>query len=128
MTLKDTKLNDLEVVFLDMGSDKDVAIAVGNKRGPGGARHHYAVLTQDGKKVLAEIDFQKGPIQENGVNGVQNEQLLAIVVDRLIGFQSGDFACGANQEALMHVMGALTCLTLRTELRKARGVEGKSEA
>ncbi len=118
---------DVEVEFLNLGSDKDITVAAEKARGPGNARHAYAVLTQDGEKTLLEVDFQKGPIQENGVNGVQNEQLLAIVADRLISFQAGDFACTENQKALESVLLALSTLSLRTEIRRARGVEGTSK-
>ena len=117
---------DIDIIFLTLGSDHDLAIAAGKERGPGNARHSYAVLSQDGEQKLALIDFQKGPIKETGVNGVQNEQLLAIVADRLIGFQAGEFACPENQKALESVLLALSTLQMRTEIRKARGVEGQS--
>ncbi len=118
----------IPVVFLNIGSDQDLAIAVEDTRGPGGARHHYEVIPQDGEKTLAEIDFQKGPIAETGVNGVQNEQLLGMVIDRLVGFQAGGFPCEENAKALELIMQALNQLQIRTELRKARGVEGTSTA
>ena len=115
-----------DIEFLNLGSDFDLAIAVDKERGPGNGHHHYTILTQDGEKELALIDFQKGPIQEVGINGIQNEQLLGIVIDRLIGFQSGTFACDENQKALELVMDALKHLYIRTGIRSARGVEGKS--
>ncbi len=117
-----------EIEFLNFGSDQDLAIAVEKERGPGNARHAYAILTQDGGKELAHIDFQKGPIRENGINGIQNEQLLGIVIDRLVGFQAGAFACDENQQALEGIVSALGILQTRTAIRRARGVEGKSEA
>ena len=46
--------------------------------------------------------------------------------DRLIDFQSGEFACDENQIALEYTLSALTVLQMRTELRRARGVEGKT--
>ena len=100
-------------------------VRVTDERGPGHANHCYQVMTA--QKVLQGIVFQKGPIQESGVNGVQNEDLLMIVIDRLIGFQTGEFACDENEEALRHLIQAASVLQLRTAKRKARGVEGKSE-
>jgi hypothetical protein len=50
--------------------------------------------------------------------------LLAIVIDRLRGFQSGDFKCRENTVALTHIETALMWLQKRTRDRSARGVEG----
>lgn len=95
--------------------------------GPGGANHKYHVTCGvAGSFVPVNINFQKGPILENGVNGVTQEVLLAIVKDRLEGFQSGAFANANNQLALEYVNLALTCLKERTLERIARNVEGKS--
>lgn len=98
-----------------------------DERGPGNASHKYQVYCSDGSLLDSPITFQTGPIQEEGVNGVQNEDLLMIVIDRLIGFQTGDYACDENEEALRHLISAASILQLRTAKRKARGVEGKSE-
>lgn len=70
------------------------------------------------------ILFQNGPIPEVGTNGVTHEVLLAILIDRLEGFQSGRFACEENAEALCNLRAAQDCLKSRTEKRLARGVEG----
>ena len=63
---------------------------------------------------------------EEGVNGVSNEALLAIVEHRLQGFQSGDYACRENALALTQVQQAMHWLHHRTRERVARGVEGTS--
>lgn len=95
--------------------------------GAGNACHVYEVTqTGYGETSLTHIEFQNGPIQENGVNGCQNEDLLAIVIDRLQGFQSGNFACRENAIALTKIQEALMWLEKRTSDRKSRGVEGKS--
>ena len=70
------------------------------------------------------LQFQHGPIKEVGVNGLTNEALLAIVIDRLEGFQSGPYACVENQEALDYLLEAQHHLKQRTRARVARGVEG----
>lgn len=103
------------------------AVSAADERGAGHANHHYRVYENATGKLLQEVKFQNGPIQENGVNGVQNEDLLAIVIDRLIGFQTGEFACQENEEALHCCSEALMCLRRRTAKRQARGVEGKNE-
>ena len=70
------------------------------------------------------ISFQNGPISEAGVNGVSNEALLAIVIDRLEGFQRGQYSCRENALALTKLQEAMHWLHHRTRERMARGVEG----
>ena len=107
--------------------------------GAGGANHRYELRgidwaknvsahPREGFDVAHVILFQNGPIKESGVNGVTQEALLAIVLDRLKSFQSGPFACQANAEAAHHVSEALTWLQKRTRERIARGVEGTHTA
>lgn len=90
----------------------------------GGACHKYMVGGGAADPVL--IKFQNGPIgvDGNGVNGLTHEVLLAILADRLRGFQSGPYACDENAQALAHIEGAQAVLQARTKARMARGVEG----
>lgn len=98
----------------------------------GGASHEYYVenvcTTPDDPppSVKLVVNFQRGPLKENGVNGVTNEALLAIVADRLRGFQSSKWACSENANALTKIEEALQWLHGRTRERKSRGVEGTS--
>lgn len=96
--------------------------------GSGGACHEYRVVTSGfpGIVELCRVSFQNGPIKEGYANGVQNEDLLAIVIDRLQHFQKGQFACGENASALLKLQEALHWLDHRTADRKKRGVEGRS--
>lgn len=71
-----------------------------------------------------EIKFQDGPIQECGLNGWTNEDLLIIVADRLKSFQASRFACQENADALKDVNDALSHLNSRTKRRSVEGVEG----
>lgn len=107
-----------------------IGITVLDEPGAGGANHLYqmAYITTDGTEMLDHIKFQKGPINDVGVNGVTQEVLLAIVIDRLRSFQAGPFACPENEEALRFAQGSLSALQRRTKDRMARGVEGKSVA
>lgn len=93
--------------------------------GNGGAHHQYTVELPAGE---FNLQFQDGPIQEVGVNGITNEALLAIVEDRLRCFQSGAYPSRENAIALTHIQDALHWLHHRTRERMARGVEGKSAA
>lgn len=104
-------------------------IKVVDDPGAGGANHEYRIAPQDsaGCEMLA-ISFQNGPIDEVGVNGVTQEVLLAIVIDRLRSFQSGPFSCRENALALTKCEEALHWLHSRTKERMARGVEGTTAA
>jgi len=76
----------------------------------------------------ATVLFQNGPINEVGVNGVTQEALLAIVIDRLRSFQAGPFSSRENALALTKCEEALHWLQQRTLDRMRRGVEGQTKA
>lgn len=118
-------------------ANHQLSIEVHDEPGQGGANHAYAIFgfhTQSnasagpspfGKdETCAPILFQNGPIKEFGVNGLTQEALLAIVIDRLRCFQAGSYSCEANGFALTHCEAALDNLQARTRARIARGVEG----
>jgi hypothetical protein len=102
-----------------------IKISAVDEPGAGGANHEYDILI--GAQGFT-MRFQNGPIAENGINGVTQEVLLAIVIDRLRSFQAGPFACDENAEALAHAENSLECLKERTRSRMKRGVEGRSVA
>lgn len=114
---------------LNIGTKKHTMVICYDAPGQGGACHKYQIeralpLMPNGDSVLTKIDFQNGPIKEFGVNGCHNEDLIAIVIDRLQHFQKGKFACYENNEALLKLEEALMWLRKRTMDREARGVEG----
>lgn len=83
---------------------------------------HWSMLPDD-----TDLIFQNGPIGEVGVNGITHEALLAVLIDRLRGFQSGAFACRENALALTKLEEAMHWLHHRTRARIVRGVEGTHE-
>ena len=95
-----------------------------DERGQGGANHSYYIAHSGVQIQPLYIDFQNGPINEVGVNGLTNEVLLAILIDRMQGFQSGPFACRENALALTKLEEAMMWLHSRTKDRMERGVEG----
>lgn len=109
------------------GLNEVLKIDVLDEPGPGGACHCYSITPTVGNAKGVRIDFQKGPLKEAPPNGLTNEALLAIVEDRLLGFQSGEFACRDNDVALYHVQAAMMWLQKRTRERMARGVEGTNQ-
>ncbi|MEY5098079.1 MAG: hypothetical protein RJA36_798 [Pseudomonadota bacterium] len=68
--------------------------------------------------------FQNGPIAEVGVNGITHEALLAVVIDRMEGFQAGPYKCNENALALAHLKQAVGHLHARTQRREQAGTEG----
>ncbi|AVH40619.1 hypothetical protein [Agrobacterium tumefaciens] len=124
-TINDHKVNP--------ANDK-IEIRVTDEPGAGGANHVYEVWLPDtvvdgpsgghihGPEAI--IRFQNGPINENGINGLTQEVLLAILADRLRSFQSGPYACRENALALTKIEEAQHWLHSRTLARMQRGVEG----
>lgn len=94
--------------------------------GHGGASHLYEIEHHP-SGLTVRIPFQNGPISEVGVNGITNEALLAVVIDRLRGFQRGRYACRENALALTNLEQAMHWLHHRTRDRIERGVEGTSQ-
>lgn len=92
-TLTDHKVN---------GLNEAIDINVQDEPGAGGADHHYQIVVHHDNTpaTVHEVLFQHGPIAELGINGISNEALLAIVIDRMRGFQSGKFVCRENAARL----------------------------
>lgn len=118
----EAKQPDLATVLIDE-SHAFTSVFAEDYRTVGGAHSRYAIKTKEGE-ILARLSFQDGAIKEAGVNGVMVEDLLAIVIDRLEGFQAGPYACEENAGALIKAKSALKYLQDRTKAREARGVEG----
>jgi hypothetical protein len=115
-----------------IGSNRYTKIVVTDEPGQGGACHEYVVMEQPQTSdqagypmaEFAKVSFQNGPIREFGVNGCHQEDLIAIVIDRLQSFQQGEYACRENALALTKLEEAMHWLNHRTSARVARGVEG----
>jgi hypothetical protein len=116
------------------GLNEAIDIVAEDERGPGNANHFYTIVVNRNGMPLTDaqikpiaLPFQNGGIAEVGVNGISNEALLAIVIDRMQGFQAGPFACRENALALTKLEEAMHWLHHRTRARVARGVEGTLE-
>ena len=107
-----------------------LTIEVMDKPGAGGANHDYMITLPEkigSPRVYYTIRFQNGPIAEAGINGVTQEALLAIVIDRLRSFQQGPYSCRENALALTKIEEGMLWLQKRTLDRMRRGVEGTSK-
>lgn len=108
-------------------TNQELQVRVLDEPDHGGACHSYMIEdANNGKLTPINILFQNGPIKEdgNGINGVTIEAILAILIDRLKGFQSGPYACYENDMALISIKQSLDWLKKRTVKRVNRGVEG----
>jgi hypothetical protein len=94
--------------------------------GPGNAHHKYQIhCDQKEGGFVVGLNFQNGAIKEVGdINGIPDEALYAVLIDRLQGFQSGPFSCRENAIALTKLEESLMWLQKRTRDRQLRGVEG----
>ena len=107
-----------------------LTVSVLGEPGDGGANQYYEIVFPKPAEVnrphleTVHLSFQDGPIPETGVNGITQEALIAICIDRLQGFQRGAFACRENALALTRLEEAQMWLHKRTRDRMARGVEG----
>lgn len=120
------------------GCNGELTLEVLDEPGAGGACHLYHVTGFNSRTNPSDpwtarhgqpaehstILFQNGPVAAAGVNGVTHEVLLAVLIDRLEGFQSGPYAHPHNADALTSLRSALASLQQRTRDRLHRGVEG----
>lgn len=72
--------------------------------------HLYQITA--GNKTT-ELMFQHGGVVENGVNGITNESLLAVLANR-IEFLNSKFPCEENITALENITLAQAALESRT--------------
>lgn len=110
-----------------VGTNKSTYVVAKDEAGAGGANHKYEIRANiTPNPIFGEVSFQNGAMKENVPNGIMNEDLLMILIDRLQGFQSKEFKCRENAIALTKLEEALMWLRSRTNKRIERGVEGTS--
>lgn len=88
--------------------------------------HNFTIVDSKNENVLADIHFQDGPTKEVGLNGIFNDDLLIIVLERLKVFQNTEYKCKENEMAIIKIEEALLWLKKRTLNREKRGVQGTS--
>lgn len=127
----------------------EALVITAKEPGSGGASHRYDIIgyaeehSSGGRRPFGvNLRFQDGPIASpKDFNGITNEALLAVLIDRMRGFQygrnadgsfdfasRGKFACKENACALTHLEESLMWLQKRTRDRLSRGVEGTLNA
>lgn len=85
----------------------------------------YLIKGKATNEVISEIKIQKGPVKEEGLNGIFIEDLLLICIDQLEHFQNSEYACEENERTLHHLRCALDTTRARQYERLMRGVQGR---
>ena len=83
--------------------------------------------SMDGSEALVQrpfinIVFQHGHPNEVGNNGCRVEDVIDVLVDKLLDFQGRDLTCEENAEALEHLHFAREALIRRRRRREQQGV------
>jgi len=90
--------------------------------------HEYEI--ECGVKERQRIKFQKGPTKECGVNGVQCDEVLRILIDRIVFLndiqENGKYRNRYNSITITKLEEALWAMEERTKKRLARKIEGTS--
>ena len=77
---------------------------------------------------MTRIQFQHGPRGvATSTPGVFDDDLLAVLEDRMACFQAGPFACEENEQALAGIRHARFHLGQRVARRIAQGVLGENK-
>lgn len=109
------------------GLNESIVLAA-DEPGPGGASHCYRgyITAQDGAtNHCLFVQFQEGPRNvEGSTPGLTEAALLAVLIDRLRGFQAGPYACRENAIMLTKLEECLHWTRARADARARRGVLG----
>lgn len=81
------------------------------------------IVDEDDAKTRLDIQFQNGPVQEFGVNGVQLTQVLKIALARY-KMLNKSFPCRENSLVITKLQEAILWDEERTAKRTTQGVEG----
>lgn len=107
----------------DLGPD-GIEYEDGERRNDGQC-HRYRIERKATAGDASDIlQFQDGAPLYVGVNGITEEALIAILIDRLQRFNRGEFPSRQNSLAITKLEEAMHWLGDRTGERTERGVEG----
>ena len=103
-----------------------------DKRNGDGANHTYRIDVRAFENpknaepsVTVMLPFQDGGLKDVGANGITEQALLAVVLDRLRGFNDGPYRCPENSMMITKIEEALMWGEKRANDRARRGLEGQ---
>jgi hypothetical protein len=110
-----------------------IVVKTADLRALDNAHHKYVIEVLGGdpadetRPVIArcEISFQDGGLKEVGPNGITDQALIAVVLDRIRSFNEGPYRCRENSMMITKLEEALMWGRKRADDRSARGVEGE---
>lgn len=79
-----------------------------------------AVIDQSFIKIV----FQHGPVHAEGVNGCRTEDVVTLLIEKLLDFQGRSMACEENEQAIYHLTQARAALDSRRIKREQQGIVG----
>lgn len=95
--------------------------------------HRYALDNLEGGEPQVLQFIQKEPVSEGStelktiVNGTTNEEVLAMLIDRM-EFLQEILPCDENEQILRNLRESLSLVEKRAAERQARGVRGTNQA
>jgi hypothetical protein len=123
MENKKLKMPNIELLESDLITRKYTSVLFyegKNNKAP----TNFVVLKSEDNSEIQTIKFQDGAINQHGVNGVMNEDLIAMVIKRLEYWQTTEFKCRENACAITKLEESLMWLRKRTTGRERKGIEG----
>ena len=111
-----------------------IVVKTADLRGPDNAHHKYVIecviepqSESEIRQVVerCEINFQNGGLKDVGPNGITEQALIAIVIDRMRSFNDGPYGCRENSIMITKLEEALMWGSKRADDRARRNVEGE---
>ena len=75
--------------------------------------HTFEIRRTYDDALLSKIKFHSGSFSPTELNGILNEDLLNILINRVESFQKSKLKCRENENALQHLYEALFWLNQR---------------
>lgn len=125
----DSSLPPITTHYDGYGLNEDIVVMRDNRDASNGQGSHFYLFfrgdVEGEDAIVGRLAFQHGPRKDPGsVPGLTEGAVLAALMDRLEGFQSGPFACEENELALTHLQRAMFWLRKRVEKRAKAGTLG----
>lgn len=87
--------------------------------------HDYTTGMDNVPVEEVTLNFQNGGLKEVGANGITDQALIAVVLDRVRSFNDGQFRCRENSMVITKLEEALMWMEKRSNDRARRNVEGE---